>query len=744
MNKLGPDAQLLVHRFDDLEPVLRGLRDEAAYGFVPGLVEGIDAVLTRLPQVKRIVAQVASAIGDNTADAGLSLASRDWTAFFDYLESDARPLLIDLGKTIGNIALALADIGVAFGPLTRDFSTGLLGMSRALRDWAAGLEDTQGFQDFTDYVEKNAPRVLDLLGSLSMLLVEIAKAAAPVGSVVVPMLTELADVLRVIVASPAGPTLVAIAAGIGALGRALALLKAVGGNSGVLAGVLDVHTLGRTRASLRDVRTDLTTLYTTAQTAGARTSRELDRAAAASSRLKSNVASLAKGVGAIGGLALIGSGAADKLGVTNTATLALTGALVGGAPGAIAGGLVGAWTDLSRATNLATDDLDQYVQLVQARAGGSREAQIAAIKREIAAMQELDDANERHRGFLNPVPDWMRSSDEEQKVDALKKALKELEFQGDLSKSSVAAIGTAAADAAPKVDLLASAVQSLDDTLKNRASLRDYEAAIDTLQERFKRKGGATFDVGTEEGRADLAALDAVASTALQRYQELLEQGDKLKAQRVLERGIKDLQDFADKSPAARRAADDLLEHLRDVAKQPVVINVDVTTTQAEQGLASLVRRYDGKTIKMTAQVVANTNLVPGGKVAKADGGTLTGERHPYGDKFLYWGAPGEEVVSNRFGQADKNRAELKAANAGAKLAVVGYADGGTPAPLGRSNWAFSPSATTYSTTNYYGGDAAGIDGATLLWALRKSLGELAVQRIARQPLSDVMFVAGS
>jgi hypothetical protein len=55
-----------------------------------------------------------------------------------------------------------------------------------------------------------------------------------------------------------------------------------------------------------------------------------------------------------------------------------------------------------------------------------------------------------------------------------------------------------------------------------------------------------------------------------------------------------------------------------------------------------------------------------------ADGMTVPGQRHPYGDKDLYALAPGEEVISNRHGQADRHRGLLKAINAGH------LADGGT------------------------------------------------------------------
>ena len=55
-----------------------------------------------------------------------------------------------------------------------------------------------------------------------------------------------------------------------------------------------------------------------------------------------------------------------------------------------------------------------------------------------------------------------------------------------------------------------------------------------------------------------------------------------------------------------------------------------------------------------------------------ADGSTVQGSRYPYGDKVLTYLAPGEEVISNRYGQADRHRALLKAINGNR------YAAGGT------------------------------------------------------------------
>ncbi len=74
----------------------------------------------------------------------------------------------------------------------------------------------------------------------------------------------------------------------------------------------------------------------------------------------------------------------------------------------------------------------------------------------------------------------------------------------------------------------------------------------------------------------------------------------------------------------------------------------------------------------------AQTPADGGTILSRAYGGTVPGSAYPYGDSVLTYLAPGEEVVTNRHGEADMNRAALKAANAGAKLGIVRYAGGGT------------------------------------------------------------------
>ena len=134
LDALGPAGAEFAKYLDNLEPVLHDLQNTAREGLFPGVEEGINNLLQLLPQVRTIVGNVANAMGDLSAEAGDALAGDGFSAFFDYLEGNAAPLLTEFGHTLGNVAEGLASLTVAFGPLTNDFAGGMERASRAFAD----------------------------------------------------------------------------------------------------------------------------------------------------------------------------------------------------------------------------------------------------------------------------------------------------------------------------------------------------------------------------------------------------------------------------------------------------------------------------------------------------------------------------------------------------------------------------------------------------------------------------------
>jgi len=326
-DKLGPAGENFVRSLDDLSPALDGLQRTAGAGLFPGLLDGIDQMTGALPEVREFISEIASVTGNLASDAASSLASDDdLRAFFEYLQSDAAPTLDQFARSAGNFTAGLANIMTAFAPLSRDFNSGMLEMSRSFREWSAGLSDSQGFQDFLDYIREAGPQVGEFLSAVGRAVVGLAEALAPWGSAVLPILTAVAEAFAAIASSPIGPALATAAIGMATLGRAT---RTIGG------------AVGQTRTSLVGMRNDFRELRNSRDVFGPMTA----GATRAQDRINKLRGAAVPGAAAIGAMALMSSGAAEDMGMMNAMTLTMAGSMVG--PwGAGAGFMVGTLIDL--------------------------------------------------------------------------------------------------------------------------------------------------------------------------------------------------------------------------------------------------------------------------------------------------------------------------------------------------------------------------------------------------------------
>lgn len=340
--KLGPAGAHFVKFLDDLGPQLSSIQDAAREGLFPGIEDGITELLPLLPQVRSLVSEIATAMGDLATDAGASLAGPKWRAFFDYLERTAAPTLTSLGHIVGDFAAGLANLLVAFEPLSNAFTLGLEDMAASFESWSSTLDTNQGFQDFLGYLEQAGPKALDFLGALVGALASIVEAAAPVGDAVLPALTALANVLSTLAQSPVGPMFFTAAAALSVYSRATAVAASAQARFG-----------GSLAGTVRGL-----TAVTTAQERALLSAQQL-------TRVQSGQRSAWAGAAAqIGALAFVASGAADSMGLANTATLGLMGSLAG--PWGVAlGTATGLVMDFTKGTADAGDQLDTWNGLLR-------------------------------------------------------------------------------------------------------------------------------------------------------------------------------------------------------------------------------------------------------------------------------------------------------------------------------------------------------------------------------------------
>ena len=228
MGDISPTAQHFARFIFGLKDEWQGLRDAAAEPLLPRLEEAITGLLPYLPAVRDFVGDIATALGDMAIAAVDALGNPVWQRFFAYIDRTAVPSLHTMFETGMNLTEGLISLFMALTPFNEPVGTGLVELSRDFAEWAERLNKTQGYQEFLQYVQENGPRVVHFLGELGHLFIRLVEAAAPVGAVVLRVMTALIDVLNSIPDEALTALVVGIAAvsiGFTALGAVMRVVK---------------------------------------------------------------------------------------------------------------------------------------------------------------------------------------------------------------------------------------------------------------------------------------------------------------------------------------------------------------------------------------------------------------------------------------------------------------------------------------------------------------------------------------
>jgi hypothetical protein len=693
MATLGPAGQDFVHFLQTLRPEMQQWQNLAQEGLLPGMQDGIEEALELAPKVEEIISTISATLGDLMADAGDNLNDRRWAEFFDYLDREAGPTLTAMGRTFGFLVEGFTSMVTSFDPLSDMFRDGMLGSARDFRQWSDDLDDSQGFQNFVDYVRENGPRAMDTLGALIDAFVSLVQAAAPVGAAALPVIEAIAKTLSAIAESPAGPALIAAAAGISAIARAAALYKAANGSA-----LLDL-----VRTADKDGR-----------------------------RAGTGLRSIGAGLGVI---ALSLTDVDDSLGLSNTAMGAAMG-LIAGPWGAAIGGGIGLAIDfadsqartaervsavaltLDQQTGAITNNTREWIKNELYTSGA-----FAAAERLGINLADLTDAalgNQAALALVNGQLDGFIDST----TGANSRLLSDSVFQRINSdatglKETVNSTSGAIADGRDKVrqfgeagasagDLAAGgfdnattaaerfndAIREVNETLTRRAAFRDYEAALDDFiagLDDVKNKARLL----TKEGRINIdlprarelqEQLDNIATTA-NRVAENLKGADRA---RFMARARADMVRVAtlllDDREAARGLADDLLALDRTNAKP----TVKVDTSGAAADIANIHRALDNipdetvfvNVFSRRSSEGQGTGLGPVGDHAR---GGYTGEGGKYESagtvhrrEFVF----SSEATDGNIGLLQALHSDLRAGR-GASPAVRHHATGSTVLTLG-------------------------------------------------------------
>jgi len=273
------------------------------------------------------------------------------------------------------------------------------------------------------------------------------------------------------------------------------------------------------------------------------------------------------------------------------------------------------------------------------------------------ALENLGEAQGLSAGQMEALLGLLPEYDE-----ALKGVDNATRLNGESSRQTASAL---AGEAQARQDNLDAMREERDEKLRSLNADVSYQAAILDSRDALKENGN-TLNETTREGQANRRAMYDLAAS------------------------WNDLSDAAQNTPGAYKAAistfADVYGHLfknrkaaQDYARELYEVPSSVQTQMHLENVAKV--RADIYGIGSLLDSVSRDRVVViravgaiGSILGREDGGEVPGQRYPYGDRTLILAAPGEEIITNRNGEADQFRADRAAGR------IPAYADGGTVA----------------------------------------------------------------
>ncbi|AIY18007.2 hypothetical protein GUY44_18865 [Pimelobacter simplex] len=761
MERLGPDARKFVREFDKIRPTLTYIRDASAAGWFPGLTEALKDFDRLGPRFADISELIGRRGGDLIAEGADALAGPEWDEFWSFVEQEAPGAVEDLLRTVGNLSKGLAELWMAFQPTNNQFGDWLLEQSRDFAKWSEELKDSDGFQEFIDYIETNGPRVAAAAGAIGDAILQIIEALAPLGGPSLKIIEIFGDAVSAIADSDLGTPILAGVAALALYSRGLQAAAALqtklyGGAAS--ARLAERGVFGFTRGLGKDLKSATPSMKewgTVAYRMGQSSKYASEQTLAARKSVRSFSSQAAKGAAPVAGLAVAASGAADGIGLTNTASLALAGSFAG--PwGAAMGGGIGLMMDFASASGEATKGIEGMQAAIDSMDPEAIRGQLDAF---VADNQKyLDDwtfGDTLSAGWKDLISGGQFSKTVEL-AGALPGALSAAEAQQQEFNDAMRQGGLIAAESAYGLQRLIGALNEQQATSRGAIDAQ-YAWGAAVMQAREQMKNGKDgFDEFTEAGQQNMTIAREMADVWNRDMEAAQASGltyDKVRSQ---------IERFAMAQGKTREEAEDLArelvafpeevstrlafeydrENLEDAKAAfdslPKDVRTDIKANgipQTESAVDALVRKYKltekerKALVKLMDQATPSINAIiarlndirdrnvtvtttfrnfyenvpkPGkpGKKPKpsippavpgfdaqgsADGSTVPDDGRGYRDYMLYRLAPREEVISNRSGQADEFRPELKDINRGMsrrevaeRMMTRGLAGGGT------------------------------------------------------------------
>lgn len=167
---------------------------DAAGSFGSGLV----SVLTQIAPLAEWVSQGFKKMGQSFNEWAQSVEGQNAIkSFIEYTKQNL-PLI---GQIFGSTFRGIFNLMKAFAPNTHLVLQGLADMAKQFEQWSATIAESDGFKKFIEYVQENGPKLIQLLGNIINIIINVATAMAPFAAAVLDVAIAMTDFIESLTAA---------------------------------------------------------------------------------------------------------------------------------------------------------------------------------------------------------------------------------------------------------------------------------------------------------------------------------------------------------------------------------------------------------------------------------------------------------------------------------------------------------------------------------------------------------------
>lgn len=167
---------------------------DAAGSFGSGLV----SVLTQIAPLAEWVSQGFKKMGQAFNEWAQSVEGQNAIkAFIEYTKQNL-PLI---GQIFGSTFKGIFNLMKAFAPNTHLVLQGLADMAQRFEEWSATIAQSDGFKKFIEYVQENGPKLIQLLGNIANIIINVATAMAPFAAAVLDVAIAITNFVESLTAT---------------------------------------------------------------------------------------------------------------------------------------------------------------------------------------------------------------------------------------------------------------------------------------------------------------------------------------------------------------------------------------------------------------------------------------------------------------------------------------------------------------------------------------------------------------